>query len=176
MSQQLLLGTAAAGTTVATGGAATPATAGLFGTAGGFSLMSTLGTLGTVAGVLGTISSANAASSSAKFEAAQMDLQAKNRELQATQKANELRKRTLASLATARAASAASGTQFNTRVGEEIFGTGQENINRVMSSNTIDQLQSGSQVSELQKAAGTRLIGGYGKAAFEATSLFDRIG
>ena len=176
MSQNLLLGTAATGATIATGGAAAPATAGLFGTAGGFSLMSTLGTLGTVAGVMGTLSSASAASSSAKFEAAQLDLQAKNRELQATQKANELRKKTLASLATARVASAASGTQFNERVGEEIFGTGQENINRVMSSNTIDQLQSGTQVSELQKAAGTRLIGGVGKAAFQATSLFDSIG
>lgn len=176
MSSNIILGTAAVAANAATGGAAIPATAGLFGTAGSFSLMSTLGTLGTVAGVMGTLSSARASSSSAKFEAAQLDLQAKNRELQATQKANELRKKTLASLATARVASAASGTQFNERVGEEIFGTGQENINRIMSSNAIDQLQSGSQVSELQKAAGTRLLGGYGKATFQATSLFDRMG
>ena len=159
--EPLLIGAAAAGKTAAT--------AGLFGTAGAFSLGTTLGTLGTLAGGLSALSSiqgargqASIAKANAQLEAAQYEHRADMEALRAQQEETNRQKR-LSQLLSSQAAGAA-GRGYSLSSGS-FLAISDESISEVDRESKIAAFDSGTQRSLLRAQARQSYASGSARAS-----------
>ena len=160
-----LLGTAAVQGAVLPGMAALPgATAGLFGSAGAFSLGTTMGTLGTLGSIASPLLSARSQAQSASFQRAQLSLQAKTQEAQTLQTANEIKRRMIADLASANAAFGARGVSVTSgtpvQAAQEAVRVANRNVDIALTGGQAQQSQNKLQANQFKMAGSSAISGG----------------